>query len=127
MIYKKFTKKFILYGLIGLSALFLELLLFYFFIKFFNIILSNTLSLIISIFYSYYMNFKFNFKNINNFFSGALKFYTTCISGLIISNFLILILLKFIDSVLIIKLISVPPVVFFQFLVNYYWTFKKNN
>ena len=127
MIYKKFTKQFFYYGLIGLSALFLELLLFYFLIQYFNIIFSNSLSLVISIFYSYYMNFRYNFKNINNFFYGALKFYVTCISGLIISNCIIYLLLNYTDSVLLVKLISVPPVVFFQFLVNYFWTFKKKN
>lgn len=126
MIYNSFTSKFIKYGFIGISALCIELILFFIFTNFFNILLSNSISLFLSIFYSYFMNLKFNFKYINNFIFGALKFYITCIVGLCLSNLIIYILLFYIDKVFLIKLISVPPVVFFQFVLNYFWTFKQN-
>lgn len=117
------------YILIGGVCASLDFIFFNIFTSIFklNSILSNIISVNVGILVSFYFNRKHNFKVLDFKFIRFLKFYSTGVTGLLISTgvlYLFVTLLKY--NEVIIKLITIPLVVVLQFTINKFYTFKSN-
>lgn len=127
VLYSKF-RNLILYGIIGGISASIDFLIFYSLTKFteINYLLANFISISIGITISFILNKKYNFKVNDKVFKRFLIFVSVGFSGLLISSML---LYLFIDIIclnkIISKFISIVFVVFIQFFVNKFITFKK--
>jgi len=105
-------------------AVCIELTTFFLLIKYFNYILANSISYGSCIMVSFTLNKIFNFKTKDKSIIRFGRFLLVNISGLIISNLFLLIfngLMPYFE----LKILSMPFVITFQFLMNYFWTFRK--
>ena len=112
------------YLFFGLLAVCIELTSFFLLIKYFNYILANSISYGSCIMVSFTLNKIFNFKTKDKSIIRFGRFLLVNISGLIISNLFLLIfngLMPYFE----LKIISMPFVITFQFLMNYFWTFRR--
>lgn len=120
----------ILYGIIGSFSSGLDFLIYTFLVQLvgFQYLAANCISVIAGISTSFYLNRNYNFKVKDHTKRRFSIFLTVGLCGLVMSN---LILYLCIDNLgmdkLISKLLSIVLVVFFQFLVNKYLTFKPTN
>lgn len=127
VLYSKF-RNLILYGIIGGISASIDFLIFYSLTNFTEIyyLLANFISVSIGITISFILNKKYNFKVNDKVFKRFLIFVSVGFSGLLISSAL---LYLFIDIIylnkIISKFISIVFVVFIQFFVNKFITFKK--
>lgn len=87
---------------------------------------ANILSVPIGILVSFVLNSRFTFKRNDRTLVRAVRFFTVGLTGLALSTALLALLTNEggIDAVLA-KMVTVPPVVAFQFLSNKYWTFRE--
>ena len=128
-LYKKFHYL-VLYGIIGSFSSGLDFLIYTFLVQLvgFQYLAANCISVIAGISTSFYLNRNYNFKVKDHTKRRFSIFLTVGLCGLVMSN---LILYLCIDNLgmdkLISKLLSIVLVVFFQFLVNKYLTFKPTN
>ena len=122
------NKNFILlmtrYIIIGFIAAGPELVIFNELMKYFDYIKANSIAYGFGIIVSFTFNKIFNFKIKNKIFIRFNRFLFVNFSGLIISN-LFLYIFSGLIPYLHLKIISMPFIVSFQFLLNYFWTFKK--
>lgn len=91
-------------------------------------VLANSISILIGITTSFFMNRNFNFKVKDHTPRRFIIFLLVGLSGLLISNIILFVcvdLMTF-DKILS-KLLSIILVVFFQFIVNKYVTFKPSD
>ena len=119
-LYKLLTK----YFFIGILAASIELLTFSLFIKYINYVVANSIAYSFGVITSFTLNRIFNFKVKEKTIIRFGRFLIVNISGLFISNCILFYfsgLLPYIE----LKILSMPVVIFFQFLMNYFWTFKK--
>lgn len=128
-LYKKFHHL-VLYGIIGSFSSGLDFLIYTFLVQLVGLqyLVANCISVIAGISTSFYLNRNYNFKVKDHTKRRFSIFLTVGLCGLIMSN---LILYLCIDNFgmdkLTSKLLSILLVVFFQFLVNKYLTFKPTN
>ena len=128
-IYKKFHHL-VLYGIIGSFSSGLDFLIYTLLVQFVGLqyLVANCISVVAGISTSFYLNRNYNFKVKDHTKRRFSIFLTVGLCGLVMSN---LILYLCIDNLgmdkLISKLLSIVLVVFFQFLVNKYLTFKPTN
>lgn len=127
-LYSRF-RNLILYGMIGSFTASLDFLIFTTLTQWLNVyyIISNVISCSTGILCSFLLNRKYNFKVTDHTTRRLLIFVSVGVLGLFLSSVLLRI---FIDSFhwneLLSKLLSIAIVVFFQFLLNKYISFRKN-
>lgn len=125
-IYKKY-RDLILYGIIGSFTSSLDFVVFTILSQIFGVyyLTANCMSVLVGITTSFLLNRSYNFKVRDKVVQRFLIFLSVGLSGLCLSN---LILWIGIDQLqgdeLIIKLLSIVLVVFFQFLLNKFVTFR---
>ena len=128
-LYKKFHHL-VLYGIIGSFSSGLDFLIYTLLVQLVGLqyLVANCISVVAGISTSFYLNRNYNFKVKDHTKRRFSIFLTVGLCGLVMSN---LILYLCIDNLgmdkLISKLLSIALVVFFQFLVNKYLTFKPTN
>jgi len=128
-LYKKFHHL-VLYGIIGSFSSGLDFLIYTLLVQLVGLqyLVANCISVVAGISTSFYLNRNYNFKVKDHTKRRFSIFLTVGLCGLVMSN---LILYLCIDNLgmdkLISKLLSIVLVVFFQFLVNKYMTFKPTN
>ena len=129
ILYEKFHHL-VLYGIIGSFSSGLDFLIYTLLVQLVGLqyLVANCISVIAGISTSFYLNRNYNFKVKDHTKRRFSIFLTVGLCGLVMSN---LILYLCIDNLgmdkLISKLLSIVLVVFFQFLVNKYLTFKPTN
>ena len=112
------------YFFIGILAASIELLTFSLFLKYINYVIANSIAYSFGVITSFTLNRIFNFKVKDKIIIRFGRFLIVNISGLFISNSILFCfsgLMPYIE----LKILSMPIVIFFQFLMNYFWTFKK--
>ena len=117
-------KLLIRYFFIGILAAALELLIFSLFIKYINYVIANSIAYGFGVISSFTLNRLFNFRVKDKTLIRFGRFLIVNISGLFLSNF-ILFYFNGIMPYIELKILSMPFVIFFQFNMNYFWTFKK--
>ena len=128
-LYKKFHHL-VLYGIIGSFSSGLDFLIYTLLVQLVGLqyLVANCISVVAGISTSFYLNRNYNFKVKDHTKRRFSIFLSVGLCGLVMSN---LILYLCIDNLgmdkLISKLLSIVLVVFFQFLVNKYLTFKPTN
>ena len=128
-LYKKYHHL-VLYGIIGSFSSGLDFLIYTLLVQLVGLqyLVANCISVVAGISTSFYLNRNYNFKVKDHTKRRFSIFLTVGLCGLVMSN---LILYLCIDNMgmdkLISKLLSIVLVVFFQFLVNKYLTFKPTN
>ena len=128
-LYKKYHHL-VLYGIIGSFSSGLDFLIYTLLVQLVGLqyLVANCISVVAGISTSFYLNRNYNFKVKDHTKRRFSIFLTVGLCGLVMSN---LILYLCIDNLgmdkLTSKLLSILLVVFFQFLVNKYLTFKPTN
>ena len=128
-LYQKFHHL-VLYGIIGSFSSGLDFLIYTLLVQLVGLqyLVANCISVIAGISTSFYLNRNYNFKVKDHTKRRFSIFLTVGLCGLVMSN---MILYLCIDELrmdkLISKFLSIVLVVFFQFLVNKYLTFKSTN
>ncbi len=90
-------------------------------------ITANTVSSCLGILNNFICNYKFNFKINNNFLKRCLIFFGIGLSGIVASNFIMLILIEYCSfNNIIAKGTALCIVVAAQYTVNRFFTFKKD-
>jgi putative flippase GtrA len=119
-------KEIVLYGIIGSFSSGLDGFVFFLFQKLnWNVYISNFISINLGIFSSFFLNTFFNYKVYNKLLLRAIKYFSICYLGLILSTLIIFIGVDVLNkNKIIIKIISVILVAAFQFLVNRGIAFK---
>lgn len=126
ILYFKF-RNLILYGIIGCCSSGLDFLLYTLFVSVFGwqYIVSNCISVLAGITTSFTLNRNFNFKVKDKTRQRFTIFLTVGLCGMVLSNLILYICVsKMSFNKIISKLLSIVLVVFFQFLLNKYITFK---
>ena len=117
-------KLLIRYFFIGILAATVELFTFSLFIKHINYVIANSIAYGFGVLSSFTLNRLFNFKIKDKTLIRFGRFLIVNICGLLLSNFILFYfsgVMPFIE----LKILSMPIVIFFQFTMNYFWTFKK--
>ena len=117
-------KLLIRYFFIGILAATVELFTFSLFIKYINYVIANSIAYGFGVLSSFTLNRLFNFKIKDKTLIRFGRFLIVNICGLLLSNFILFYfsgVMPFIE----LKILSMPIVIFFQFTMNYFWTFKK--
>ena len=124
--YNKF-RNFILYGIIGCFTASLDFVVFSLLTGACNIhyIISNCLSVLVGISTSFFLNSQYNFKVKDNQVRRFSIFLFIGLCGLCLSNVILWICIEVVGlNEIISKILSIILVVFFQFILNKYVTFK---
>jgi putative flippase GtrA len=95
-------------------------------INYYNYIFVNSAAYALGIITSFLFNRFFNFKIKNKIFIRLNRFLVVNITGLIISNFFLFIFNN-VMTIFYLKIVTMPFIASFQFLLNYFWTFKKDD
>ena len=119
--------KFLRYIVIGLVCLFFELLIFYIFLSYtnLNVFISNTIALIVGILIAFNLNAYFNFKIYDNYLSRMIKSFMVYFSGIILSNLMLHFFLSY-ASAMVSKILTLPIILIYQYLLNAKWTFRES-
>lgn len=128
-LYNKFHHL-ILYGIIGSFSSGLDFLLYTLLVQVlgFQYIFANCISVLGGISTSFILNRNYNFKVKDNTRRRFTIFLTVGLCGLMLSNLILYISIDILEmNKIISKLLSIVLVVFFQFLVNKYFTFKPSD
>ena len=128
-LYKKFHHL-VLYGIIGSFSSGLDFLIYTLLVQIVGLqyLVANCISVIGGISTSFYLNRNYNFKVKDHTKRRFSIFLTVGVCGLVMSNLILFLCIDFMGmDKLISKLLSIVLVVFFQFLVNKYLTFKPTN
>ena len=128
-LYQKF-RHLILYGIIGSFSSGLDFLIYTLLVQVGGIqyLFANCISVLAGISTSFILNRNYNFKVKDHAKRRFSIFLTVGLCGLVMSNLILYICIDVLSmDKLISKLLSIVLVVFFQFLVNKYLTFKPSN
>ena len=128
-LYQKFHHL-VLYGIIGSFSSGLDFLIYTLLVQIVGLqyLLANCISVLGGISTSFYLNRNYNFKVKDHTKRRFSIFLTVGLCGLVMSNLILYLCIDIIGmDKLISKLLSIVLVVFFQFLVNKYLTFKPTN
>lgn len=117
-------RQFSVYVLVGLTCFFLELGLFKVLTSVIGIYSSNYISIFLASLLSFVVNSHFNFKVTNDALRRYVKFFLVIQLGTLISDVQLMYLTRFFASFEA-KVLSMPLVVLFQFLLNKKWVFSK--
>ena len=117
-------KLLIRYFFIGILAATIELFTFSLFIKHINYVITNSIAYGIGVLSSFTLNRLFNFKVKDKTLIRFGRFLIVNICGLFLSNF-VLFYFSGVMPYIELKILSMPIVIFFQFTMNFFWTFKK--
>ena len=120
----------ILYGIIGCFSSGLDFLIYTLLVQTAGVqyILANCISVLGGITTSFILNRNYNFKVKDHAKRRFTIFLTVGLCGLILSNIILYVCIDMMSvNKILSKLLSVGLVVFFQFLMNKYVTFKKNS
>ena len=127
-LYKKF-RHLILYGIIGSFSSGLDFLIYTVLVQLLNFqyIVANCISVLCGISTSFILNRNINFRVKDHTTRRFSIFLIVGLCGLMLSNLILYVCIDVmsIDKV-VSKLLSIVPVVFFQFLINKYLTFKPS-
>lgn len=124
--YNKFPHL-ILYGIIGSFTAALDFATFYCLNQFVGLyyLIANCVSVLVGISTSFFLNRSYNFKVKDKPIRRFLTFLSVGLAGLCLSNLILWIGIDFLQlDEIFTKLLSIVLVVFFQFLLNKYITFK---
>lgn len=129
LIYKLYHKfrDLILYGIIGCCASGLDFVIYTILVKYICVyyIYANSISVLAGISTSFILNRKYNFKVKDHTVRRFSIFLSVGLMGLILSNIILYICISIIDlNELVSKFLSIVLVVFLQFLLNKFITFK---
>jgi len=118
----------ILYGLVGATALVIELSLYYVLSQEAGLIipLANAIAMSAGLIISFSLNARYNFYATDSIISRFLKFSLVTFFGYLLSTALILTLISFGFSSILAKLLTLPPLFIFQYNFNRIFTFKKH-
>lgn len=131
-IVKKFYCKFrhiVLYGIIGSFSSGLDFAIYTLLVQVVGLqyIFANCISVLGGISTSFVLNRNYNFQVKDNTKRRFAIFLTVGLCGLMLSNLILYVCIDVLDlNKIISKLLSIVLVVFFQFLVNKYFTFKPS-
>ncbi|MBE6259908.1 MAG: GtrA family protein [Prevotella sp.] len=117
----------ILYGIIGSASAALDFLLYTFFVNVlsWHYIVSNCISVLAGISTSFSLNRTYNFKVKDQITKRFSIFLCVGLCGMLFSNLILYLCIDYLQmNKIFSKLLSIVLVVFFQFLVNKYITFK---
>ena len=120
----------ILYGIIGAFSSGLDFLIYTLLVQLVGLqyLVANCISVVAGISTSFYLNRNYNFKVKDHTKRRFSIFLTVGLCGLVMSNLILYLCIDIMGmDKLISKLLSIVLVVFFQFLVNKYLTFKPTN
>lgn len=120
----------ILYGIIGSVSAAFDFLLFTIFVDvlFWHYIVSNCISVLAGISTSFVLNRAYNFKVKDQITRRFAIFLTVGLCGMALSNFILYVCVDCIQlNKIVSKMLSIVIVVFFQFFINKYITFKPTN
>ncbi len=127
-IFNKF-RHLILYGIIGSFAAGLDFLIYTVLVQLAGIpyLVANCISVLGGITTSFILNRNYNFKVKDHATRRFSIFLTVGLCGLVLSNIILYVCIDVLSiDKLVSKLLSIVLVVFFQFLVNKYLTFKPS-
>lgn len=127
-LYQKFNHL-ILYGIIGSFSSGLDFAIYTALVQVFGVhyIVANCISVVAGISTSFILNRNYNFKVKDNTGRRFGIFLCVGFTGLLMSNLILYTCINtFAMNKIVSKLLSIVLVVFFQFLVNKYFTFKPN-
>ena len=127
-LYQKF-RHLILYGIIGSFSSGLDFAIYTLLIQIFGVqyLIANCISVLGGISTSFVLNRNYNFKIKDHAKRRFTIFLTVGLCGLVMSNIILYLCIDILSmDKLISKLLSIVLVVFFQFLVNKYLTFKPS-
>lgn len=125
-IYDKF-RNLILYGLIGCFSAGLDFCIYTLFVQVAGIhyLPSNCISVLAGISTSFLLNRNYNFKVKDNTQRRFLLFLTVGLCGMVLSNLILYVSIELLGiNPIFSKVLSIVLVVFFQFIINKYITFK---
>lgn len=128
-LYQKF-RNLILYGIIGCCSSGLDFLLYTLLVSHFGMhyIISNCISVLAGISTSFILNRNYNFKIKDKTRQRFAIFLSVGLCGMLMSNLILYVCIDLIGiNKIASKLLSIVLVVFFQFLLNKYITFKPSN
>lgn len=127
-LFQKF-RSLILYGAIGCLSSGLDFAVFTLLSEYAGVyyLLANCISVLIGITTSFYLNRTYNFKVKDKTARRFSIFLTVGLCGLVLSNIILWIGIdRLCLNGILVKLLSIVLVVFFQFLANKYITFRKS-
>lgn len=128
-LYYKF-RNLILYGIIGSFSSGLDFAIYTLLVQLAGLqyLLANCISVLGGITTSFILNRNYNFQVKDNTKRRFFIFLTVGLCGLMLSNIILYVCIDLFDlNKIISKLLSIVLVVFFQFIVNKYFTFKPSN
>ncbi len=126
-LYSRF-RDLILYGIIGCLSSGLDFVAYTLLVKVcdWHYIVANCVSVLIGITTSFTLNRKYNFKVTDNTMRRFAIFLTVGLSGMALSNVILWLCIDVLSlGEILSKLLSIVLVVFFQFLLNKYITFRQ--
>ncbi len=125
----KDKRNMIFYGIIGVSAVVVDMLFFAVFYNLLDIapVISTVLSVTIATVYSFLLNLVYNFKSKDLIKKRFISFILVSTGGMIISAVSIDLLYKIGIDPNLAKALSLPPIVILQYLLNKNFTFKESN
>lgn len=123
----KVRRNMVLYGVIGVSAVMVDML---FFAVFYNVlhiapVVSTMFSVSIGMVYSFFLNSIYNFKTRDSIKKRFFSFFIISIGAMILSAIAIEFLHRMNINPNVAKVISLPPIVILQYIFNKYFTFNK--
>ncbi len=127
--YKLFTSRhFLLYTAIGLSGVALDFLIFALLISKtdINYLLANFIAISIAILNNFLLNAYFNFKKTDGLLYRFASFYFVGLLGLGLSQILLIFFIALGFNEIIAKLLTLPPILIFQFMLNKKYSFKSS-
>lgn len=119
-------QNFINYGVIGVSAIVVDVTFFMLFFNVFHVtpLGSTVLSVSIAMVYAFTLNAVFNFKTKDYIKTRFFSYAVVSFLGMLASAVIIKLLISFAIDANIAKILSLPPIVILQYLFNKAVTFK---
>ena len=123
-------EKFFKYAIIGLSGVTIDFIIYALLVKFahFSPVIASIVSVSIAILNNFLWNALLNFKKKDRILRRFIKFYLTGCTGLVLTVIIVFVLHNLIGlGPMLAKIISIPPVVALQFILNKKFTFKDKS
>jgi len=125
------TKQFVKFCLVGFTNMAIDILVYWFFTRLFNIyyILASVLSFVVAVTWSFFMNRRWTFRyNGLDMTSQYVKFFVVNISVMVLNlSFLFILVDWFGVYDLLAKLMTAVVLAIVNFSVNKLWTFRTHN
>lgn len=122
-------KQFIKYTIIGLSGVSIDFVLYSALITFtpINFLIANFLSISIAIINNFVLNAFLNFRKKDKLLLRFLSFYIIGFLGILISQILLLVFVKFGIGEVLAKFLTLPFILILQFILNRKFSFNENS